>query len=106
MIIDGQELRSILRCTEKPIELRNEHGRCVGLISFDGALALNLDLFVGIGNLRRIRFLRLRTQRFMMNGGSRTTQRLKGRHDMNFAHPLIREHRELQANDTFQSSKF
>jgi hypothetical protein len=93
MVIDGQELRNVLGSTETAIELRNEHGRCSRLISSGEALTLNLNLFVGIGNRRRIRFLRPRTQRFALNAGSRTTQRVKDRHGMNFTHPLIREHR-------------
>jgi hypothetical protein len=94
MIIDGEELRNILGRTDNAIELRNDHGRCVRLISSHEAIALNLDLFVGIGNRRRIRFLRRRTKCFTLNGGSRTTQRLKDDRGRNFAHPLIREHRQ------------
>jgi len=59
-------------------------------------LALDLDLFIGIGNLRRIRFLRSRTQKFPLNSGSHTTQRLKGEGEINVAHPLVREHRPLR----------
>jgi hypothetical protein len=95
MIIDGQELRSILERTENAIELRNEHGRCCRRISREEALRLDLDLFVGIGNRRRIRFLRPLTQRFAINAGSRTTQRMKDQQGMNFTHPVIREHRKL-----------
>lgn len=59
------------------------------------ALALDLDLFVGIGNRRRIRFLRWRTRNFTLNAGSHTTKRLKGEAEMNIAHPLVREHRPV-----------
>lgn len=96
MIIDGCELRSVLQRTNNLIELRNEHGRCSRLISREEALALDLDLFVGIGNRRRVRFLRLRTQKFKINAGSQTTQRLSDRNGTHFAHPLIREHRDLR----------
>jgi hypothetical protein len=51
--------------------------------------------FIGIGNRRRIRFLRLRTQKFMLNAGSHTTQRLKGADGKNIAHPMIREPRDV-----------
>ena len=61
MLFDGQELRKILGHTLDVIELRNEHGRCCRMLSSAEVLALDLDLFVGIGNRRRIRFLRRRT---------------------------------------------
>jgi hypothetical protein len=51
---------------------------------------------VGIGNRRRIRFLRNRTQQFALNAGSHTTQRLKGAAEVNIAHPVIREHRPVR----------
>jgi hypothetical protein len=54
-----------------------------------------LDLFIGIGNRRRIRFLRSRTQKFPLNAGSHTTQRLKGEAGLNIAPPLVREHRPI-----------
>jgi hypothetical protein len=57
---------------------------------------LDLDLFIGIGNLRRIRFLRGRTQKYAASAGSSTTQRLKGESGINIAHPLIREHRPVR----------
>ena len=97
MLFDGQELRAVLGNTENAIELRNEHGGCHRVVSKDEALSLDLDLFIGIGNRRRIRFLRLRTQRFSLNAGSRTTQRLKDASGTNIAHPLIREHRQTRA---------
>jgi len=96
MVIDGNELRDILRRTENEIELRNEHGRCCRTLTRSDALALNLDLFVGIGNRRRIRFLRFREQKWSLNAGSHTTQRITDGFGANIAHPLIREHRRVQ----------
>jgi hypothetical protein len=96
MLFDGQELRAVLGNTENTIELRNEYGRCHRIVSRDEALALDLDLFIGIGNRRRIRFLRARSQRFGLNAGSQTTRRLKDERGVNIAHPLIREHRRLR----------
>ena len=96
MLFDGQELRAVLGTTQNAIELRNEHGRCHRIVSRDEALSLDLDLFIGLGNRRRIRFLRLRTQRFSLNSGSRTTQRLKDASGINIAHPLIQEHRRTR----------
>ncbi len=96
MLFDGQQLREIIGHTPNDIELRNEHGRCCRVISSTEALALDLDLFIGVGNRRRIRFLRWRTRKFAVNEGSRTTQRLKGEAGVNIAHPLLREHRPVR----------
>ena len=96
MLFEGQELREILGRTSNEIELRNEHGRCCRILSSAEALILDMDLFVGIGNRRRIRFLRRRTGRFAINAGSRTTQRLKDEAGANIAHPLVREHRPIR----------
>jgi len=96
MLFDGQELREIIGRTPNEIEFRNEHGRCCRMLSSAEALALDLDLFVGIGNRRRIRFLRSRTRKFDINAGSHTTQRLKGEAGVNIAHPLVREHRPVR----------
>jgi len=93
MLFDGVELRDIIDRTPDVIELRNEYGRCCRMLSIAEAIALDLDLFVGIGNRRRIRFLRWRTRKFTLNAGSHTTQRLKGEAEQNIAHPLVREHR-------------
>ena len=95
MLFDGAELRDIIDRTPDVIELRNEHGRCCRILSSVEARALDLDLFVGIGNRRRIRFLRWRTRKFTLNAGSHTTQRLKGEVGVNIAHPLVREHRPV-----------
>jgi hypothetical protein len=97
MLFEGQELRDIIGRTPNKIELRNEHGRCYRMLSSAEALALDVDLFVGIGNRRRIRFLRSRTQRFALNAGSHTTQRLKGKAEVNIAHPLVRQHRPVRS---------
>ena len=95
MLFEGEELREIISRTSNEIELRNEHGRCCRFLSSAEALVLDLDLFVGIGNRRRIRFLRWRTQKFTLNAGSHTTQRLKGEGGVNIANPLVREHRPV-----------
>ena len=95
MLFTGPELTELLRRSSDEIELRNEFGRCCRLLSRDQALALDPDLFVGIGNLRRIRFLRHRVSNSILNAGSRTTQRMKDGSGLNFSHPLIREHRSI-----------
>jgi hypothetical protein len=96
MLFDGQELREIIGRTPNEIELRNAYGRCHRILSSAEALALDLDLFIGIGNRRRIRFLRSRTQQVALNAGSHTTKRLKGEAEINIAHPLVREHRTIR----------
>jgi len=96
MLFDGQELREIIARTPNEIELRNEYGRRRRILSRADALALDLDLFIGVGNRRRIRFLRSRTQQFALNAGSHTTQRLKGEADVNISHPKVREHRTIR----------
>jgi hypothetical protein len=96
MLFERQELCDIIGRTPNEIELRNEHGRCCRVLSSAEALALDLDLFVGIGNRRRVRFLRWRTQIFAVNAGSHTTQRLKSEAGAHMAHPLVREHRPVR----------
>jgi hypothetical protein len=96
MVFLGQELRDLIARTPNEIELCNVHGRCCRILSSTEALALDLELFVGIGNRRRIRFLRSRTRVIALNAGSHTTQRLKGQDEVNIAHPLVREHRAVR----------
>ena len=96
MLFQSQELREIIARTPNEIELHNAHGRCYRILSSADALALDLDLFVGIGNRRRIRFLRSRTQKVALNAGGHTTKRLKGEAGVNIAHPLVREHRTVR----------
>jgi hypothetical protein len=86
MLFEGDALRDLLLRTEVPVPLHNQYGRCCKVISSVEALALDLDLFVGIGNRRRVRFLRLRTQRAVLNAGSRTTKRL--RNESGFTSPI------------------
>jgi len=95
MLFEGSELREIIDRTPDMMELRNEYGRCCRILSSAEAAALDLDLFVGVGNRRRIRFLRWRTRKFTLNAGSHTTQRLRGEAEVNIAHPLVREHRPV-----------
>ncbi|HEY7334131.1 MAG TPA: hypothetical protein VH639_04545 [Bryobacteraceae bacterium] len=97
MLFDGEELRVVLGQTENAIELRNASGRPCRIISPEEALKFDLNLFIGIGNRRRIRFLRARTQKHTLNAGSRTTRRLKGEGEINIAHPLVREHRPIRS---------
>ena len=96
MLLQGQKLRDILARTASEIELRHQSSRCYRMLSSAEALALDLDRFVGIGNDRRIRFLRPLTQRYALNAGSRTTQRPKGVDGKCIAQPLIQEHRPIR----------
>ena len=100
MLFTGPELRDVLGRSGDDIQLRNEYGRCTRTLSHGQALALDLDLFVGIGNRRRIRFLRPLTNRCAINTGSRMTKRLTDGHGIYIAHPLIREHKAIRRRDT------
>jgi hypothetical protein len=95
VILDGRQLRETVARTSTAIELRNEHGRCYRTVTCREALALDLDLFVGIGNRRRVKFLRRHGENYAINAGSRTIKRMKGDSDRDIAQPLIREHRFL-----------
>ena len=75
MLFTGRELSDVLGRSGNEIELRNQYGRCCRVVSGDEAMGLDPDLFVGIGNLRRIRFLRPREFRTILNAGSQTTER-------------------------------
>jgi hypothetical protein len=96
MLFQDQELRELIARTPNQIELLNEYGRRCRMVPSADALALDLELFVGIGNRDRIKSLRPRTQQVALNRGSQTTQRLKGKAEMNIAHPLVREHRPFR----------
>jgi hypothetical protein len=50
MLFTGSELSAVLGRSGHEIELRNQYGRSCRVISRDEALALDRDLFVGIGN--------------------------------------------------------
>jgi hypothetical protein len=97
MLVEGQQLRELIARTPNEIELRNTHGRCYRTLSSAEALELDMDLFIGIGNRRRVRFLRSRTQKFALNAASHTTHRLKGEGGLNIAHPLVKEHQPVRA---------
>jgi hypothetical protein len=93
MVFTGAELSDVLDRSGNEIELRNEYGRYCRVLSHSEALALDPDLFVGVGNLRRIRFLRPRTCKWTLNAGSHTTQRMNDGCGNNIAPPYIKEHR-------------
>lgn len=96
MLFQGRELLEIIRQTPNEIELRNDFGRCYRRLTSAEAAELDMDLFVGIGNRRRIKFLRRRTEGFLLNAGSRTTRQLRGEGGVHIAHQLIREHRPVR----------
>src|ERR1700678_125888 len=96
MLFTGQELSDMLGGSGNDIELRNQYGRCCRMLSRSEALALDLNLYVGIGNLRRLRFLRPRESNPVLNAGSHTTQRMNDGFGVNIAHPLIKEHRAVR----------
>src|SRR5271157_783451 len=96
MLFTGPQLSEVLVRSGNEIELHNQYGRCCRVLSRDEALALDPELFVGIGNLRRIIFLRPLEFRATLSAGSQTTQRVKGGSGLNIAHPLIKEHRPIR----------
>jgi hypothetical protein len=96
MLFTGSLLLDVLGRSDNQIELRNQYGRCCRMISREEALTLDLSLFVGIGNHRRIRFLRPHETRTILNAGSQTTQRLTDGFGVTIAPPQIREHRPAQ----------
>jgi hypothetical protein len=72
---DGKSLLGILEHAENAIDLRDENGGLRGPISQRLALKLaESGSYVGIGNLRRIRYLRPLTRLCALNGGSHTTR--------------------------------
>jgi hypothetical protein len=95
MLFVGEQLREMIDRNPSWIELRNEHNRYCRMLSSAEVAALDLDLFEGIGNWRRIKFIRIRTRETPINASSHTTRRLKGEGEVNIAHPLIREHRRV-----------
>jgi hypothetical protein len=99
MVFTGPELSEVLGRSGNEIELRNQFGRCFRVLSRDEALTLDPDLFVGIGNRRRIRFLRPRESKTTLNAGSHTTHRMKDGFGANISHPLIREHRAIEGTN-------
>src|ERR1035438_2994294 len=53
MVFTGADLSNVLARSGDEIELRNEYGRHCRVLSHGEALALDSDLFVGVGNVRR-----------------------------------------------------
>ena len=77
MQFEGEDLRGILNQQPDLVAIHDEGGfpRGEPLNPLLAVKCLNLDLFVGVGNRRRIRFLRGRTRTFSLNSGSHTTER-------------------------------
>lgn len=96
MLFEGEELHRMIDRTPNPIEFHNEYGRCCRVYPREAALKLDCDLFIGVGNLRRIKFLRFRNPTYAVNAGSQTTMRLKGEDGANISQPCIREHRPVR----------
>ncbi len=82
--------------TTGDIEVRNQDGGVLLYAYQRRSSHVGCEPVLGIGNRRRIRFLRPFTQQFLLNAGSRTTQRLKGAGNRHIAHPSVREHRPVR----------
>ena len=97
MQFDGDALAGILAQQKQDVALRDANGYTCGDIP--AALALRMvehDLYFGIGNRRRIRYLRPCAQsRRDWCGGSHTTRRMKDASGVVFSAPLIREHKPI-----------
>jgi hypothetical protein len=97
----GDELKQILRFQDKPVEVYDSGGFLRGEISGALAARMMLDAYVGIGNRRRIRYLRpLSTACELsdLRNGSRTTKRVRGNSGQFLGGHTLREHRAIQAN--------
>jgi hypothetical protein len=74
----------VLRTQDGPVEVRNSRSFPVGKVSISRALELVAAGFIGIGNRRRVLFLRpeLRPEAVGWRGSSRTqTQRIRNDRD-------------------------
>jgi expansin (peptidoglycan-binding protein) len=96
MILSGNELIEVLKRSQGPIKLKNEANRTVRMMSASQALDLGTDMFVGVGNRKRIRWIRPVTTSVTLNRGSVTTERIKNADGQHIAHPQIREHRPIR----------
>ena len=96
MIFTGSQLRDVLKRTEGVIQLRNQFNRTVRMMSASEAVLLDQDHFAGVGNCRRILWIRPLTMFVALNRGSVNTRRIRNADGHYIAHPQIREHRPVR----------
>lgn len=99
----GEQLRGILLLQTEPVSLYNERGTARGMIGPMDA-AIHVGTHVGIGNKRRIRFIRPMTASWRGVFGNSTTQCVRVRPGDNCINPVgvvlghrrtFREHKPL-----------
>ena len=88
------ELEEILRLQDSDVEIYNEDSHLLGVVRPNVALreVKRVPCF-GVGNRKRIRYLRLARQQFPLNAGSSTTKRLQGQNGPIGDRRTKREHR-------------
>jgi len=96
MVLTGNELFDVLRRTQSPIKLKNEANRTVRMLSASQAMELDREMYVGVGNRKRVRWIRPVTTLVTLNLGSVNTKRIKNADGQHIAHPQIREHRPVR----------
>ena len=95
----GDELKKILGGQDKSVEVYDSGGFLRGEFSSSVAARMMLQGYVGVGNRRRIRYLRpLNTAHELsdLRNGSRTTKRAKGDSGQFLGGHTLREHRAIQ----------
>jgi hypothetical protein len=80
MQIQDKSLTDILGRASGPVEVRDEAGSFRGSVPRRVALALAERGYVGVGNRRRIRYLRPLSRGTALNAGSRLTRRVVADH--------------------------
>jgi hypothetical protein len=102
MQFDGEELRQILKRQTEGVEVYDAAGFARGELAAALAARMALSAYVGVGNRRRIRYLRPlkgASDPNDLHNGSRTTTRVKGTLDQFLGCELMREHRRYSLRD-------
>ncbi len=97
MQFEGDALAAILAQQVEAVDIHDQN--CYSRGAIPAALALRMvesDIYFGVGNRRRIRYLRPCTKSGRdWCGGSQTTRRMKDTAGVIFSAPLIREHKPI-----------
>jgi hypothetical protein len=95
----GKALQKVLNITPSAVEIRDIKGHLIGKMSAEAILrkfsAEQWQFWVGVGNRRRIRYLRPLTARYKLNAGSATTTRVRNDSGLIMAPNFIVEHRRI-----------
>ena len=96
MQFDGDVLLTILKSQTEPVEVYDSGGFLRGDLAAVTAAGMSLGAYVGVGNRRRIRYLRpLKAAGSVedLQNGSRTTSRLSGENGVHLGGQWLRQHR-------------